>query len=413
MLLNKSKLPDVDISLPDTFETADIKEEVVKENVDFIKENENENIDKTAVVSKEAFSKFADKTFSTADEDYSESVVVRRRVKRGGFIQNQTDFELADVNSDETPLQRFHRLQFEVKKFLEDIREKKIEKDVVEKPEQIDPNQMAEELNILQSQLVHLLKDETVQPILNPKYELEQTAKLQEGLSKKLLNELNNFAKIEPLEASTTKNEKSGCVTYELYYTPNTSKQLQSSKLAELEKRLSDIENLVGINKLIIPNVNLVEAVEQLKENLSILTIPQIETIQQTINTVSKDMDLLLQKQKSFQTKTINEKKINQIFEIMTKWDETNDQLPLLVSRLKSLKSLHEEAASFSRTVKDLELQQEEMKKLLKSDAEILKQLEEGFKKNLNLIQNNFTSLDNRITSLTKKIEDSVKSKKN
>jgi len=211
MLLNKSKLPDVDISLPDTFETADIKEEVVKENVDFIKENENENIDKTAVVSKEAFSKFADKTFSTADEDYSESVVVRRRVKRGGFIQNQTDFELADVNSDETPLQRFHRLQFEVKKFLEDIREKKIEKDVVEKPEQIDPNQMAEELNILQSQLVHLLKDETVQPILNPKYELEQTAKLQEGLSKKLLNELNNFAKIEPLEASTTKNEKTMC----------------------------------------------------------------------------------------------------------------------------------------------------------------------------------------------------------
>jgi hypothetical protein len=55
------------------------------------------------------------------------------------------------------------------------------------------------------------------------------------------------------------------------------------------------------------------------------------------------------------------------------KWDSTNEQLPVLVSRLKALKALHEEAASFAKTVRDLESQQDEVKKLLKSDSELLK----------------------------------------
>ncbi len=42
-----------------------------------------------------------------------------------------------------------------------------------------------------------LLKNDKAQPILNPKYELEQAALLQEGLSKKLVAELNTFGKAE------------------------------------------------------------------------------------------------------------------------------------------------------------------------------------------------------------------------
>jgi hypothetical protein len=41
-----------------------------------------------------------------------------------------------------------------------------------------------------------------LQPILNPRYEIEQAAKLQEGLSKKLFSELSNFAAKTEKEAS-------------------------------------------------------------------------------------------------------------------------------------------------------------------------------------------------------------------
>ncbi len=63
------------------------------------------------------------------------------------------------------------------------------------------------------------------------------------------------------------------------------------------------------------------------------------------------------------------------MFDMLSKWDATNQQLPSIVARLKSLKALHEEAAAFSHTVHELEAQQEEMKKLLKSDSELLKQV--------------------------------------
>jgi len=153
------------------------------------------------------------------------------------------------------------------------------------------------------------------------------------------------------------------------------------------------------------------EAVEQLKESVSLLTPPQVEQTQRIVATVSKEIDSILEKQKAFQNKQVNEKKIADMFELMSKWDSTNQQLPAIVSRLKSLKSLHEEAASFSHTVHELEAQQDEMKKLLKSDSELLKQLEENFKKNVNVIQNNVSSLDGRIAVLTKKMEEKSKQK--
>lgn len=59
----------------------------------------------------------------------------------------------------------------------------------------------------------------------------------------------------------------------------------------------------------------------------------------------------------------------------MNKWDSTSEQLPMIVSRLQSLKILHEEAAAFSKNIQELESQQDEMKKLLKSDSELLKQV--------------------------------------
>jgi hypothetical protein len=62
---------------------------------------------------------------------------------------------------------------------------------------------MSEELNVLQQQLAGLLKDEKVQPILNPKYELEQAAQLQEGLTKKLISELSAFGSAEGADAAS------------------------------------------------------------------------------------------------------------------------------------------------------------------------------------------------------------------
>jgi len=89
---------------------------------------------------------------------------------------------------------------------------------------EVDPATVAEELTVLQvtfivykehlfwvfplqNQLQLLLKDETLQPILNPKYEVEKQALVQEGLSKKLINELQTFASKTESKQSDPKDD--------------------------------------------------------------------------------------------------------------------------------------------------------------------------------------------------------------
>jgi dynactin-2 len=63
------------------------------------------------------------------------------------------------------------------------------------------------------------------------------------------------------------------------------------------------------------------------------------------------------------------------MFEMMHRWDNVSLQLPTIVSRLQALKSLHEGAASFSQGVQLLESQQDEIKKLLKFNGELMNQV--------------------------------------
>ena len=56
--------------------------------------------------------------------DFSDSLAARRR-KGKGFLPEQTEFEIQDevsaAKDPETPLQRFHRLQLEVKQLHEEL----------------------------------------------------------------------------------------------------------------------------------------------------------------------------------------------------------------------------------------------------------------------------------------------------
>jgi len=115
-------VPDVADSIivkkePDVFETEDILEEPAKENIDFIMEAPNENIDKTKLSRAEIYPKFSDKIMDTSKQDYSDSLQ-KKRLKRGGFLAGQIDFEMEPIpTKNESPAQRFHRLQYEVKSF--------------------------------------------------------------------------------------------------------------------------------------------------------------------------------------------------------------------------------------------------------------------------------------------------------
>jgi len=90
----------------------------------------------------------------------------------------------------------------------------------------------------------------------------------------------------------------------------------------------------------------------------------------------------------------------------MGRWDLISQQLPNIVSRLQTLKSLHNESVSFQQGVQQLEAQQEDIKSLLKFNGELMTKVDTNFKSNLNIVQSNVKVLETRFSDLAKKLED-------
>jgi len=271
--------------------------------------------------------------------------------------------------------------------------------------EEVTVQNIKEELVLLQNELLNIQNDEQLQALVNPKHEFEHQAALQQGLSKKLLSQLTALGKQSPTSTSTTDlktvTAKAQAV-YELYFSPDKGKYLQMTKVADMEKKIADLEKLVGQEQLDIPNTNLLAVVESLKDKITALS--SAESLKRKLTSVSEEIDEVIEKSKTLPPLTMDEQKIASIFEMMNKWDTVALQMPTLVSRLQSLKALHEESSNFSHTVDKIATEQEEIKQLLKNHTDLGNKLEETFRTNLSTIQSNVTVLEKRFADLSKKI---------
>jgi len=351
--------------------------------------------------------KFADKPWDQT-QDFRD-IIAKKRVAKGGFVQNQKEYEINGetilINENETLLQKFHRLQFEVKNFLTEVSDKKAEKSDDSKSHEkpIDPSNIAEELSLLQANLQRIMTDEGSQSVLNPQYDLKQAVSAQSGISKKLMAELKKFESKSTNEKVET-SSNSGSVTYELYYSPEQKKQMQAEKIGELEKRLNDLETFLGKSN---SNSSILVNVEQLREKLNLLADPNtLDSVQRRVKSLSSELDNVTEKSKGNTQLNQHEKKIEEMFEIMNRWDISSQQLPGIISRLQTLKVLHDESASFLQNITLLENHQQEMKTNLKSNGELMKHLETNFNSNISTISSNVTSIEKKIASLSKKLEE-------
>ncbi|KAI8991770.1 Dynamitin-domain-containing protein [Mycotypha africana] len=191
-------------------------------------------------------------------------------------------------------------------------------------------------------------------------------------------------------------------VTYELYYTPETVKMQKETKLSDIDQRLARLEKLIGSRSgegleslpSDIAASSLVNSLSKLEQQVAVLTQPgQLEMIARRVKILNSDLERLNELKSgrkdtysftlsSFtpsnntQTNADNvnkdgsndtETKINKMFDTMEKIDPLLNLTPALLTRLKSLQSLHMEAASFSQSVKVISEEQTRMADELKS----------------------------------------------
>jgi len=293
-----------------------------------------------------------------------------------------------------------------VKSLTEELQQKKIEEDKQNLSEKnVNPTVLKEELSVLQNQLASLLQEDQYSPFLNPRYEVEHSTSLQQNLSKKLFSELSVYTKSN--KSSEGGKDLKSSVTYELYFAPDKAKYMQMSKFADLERRLAELEKIVGltvVSSFPLPS-SLISMVEELKSDVSLLNTNQLDSILRKLQTVSQEMNDVLAKNETLPPTSSNDQ-VNELFEMMKKWDTKSQQLESVVGRLNSLRVLHEQSGSFVHTVKQLESEQDEIKNLLKTNNDLTTQLETNFTNNMTAIQSNITALEKRFTSLSKKMEE-------
>jgi len=218
----------------------------------------------------------------------------------------------------------------------------------------------------------------------------------------KLLNELDKFT-----SRSSTQENKTSPTAHIPVVPP--------AVVAEVEKRLAQLEKVVGLGQT--PSIVVEESVgsfpdiwsglKELDKKLSNLDPAKLESTQRRVKGLMADFSELevLEHRLSLQKSTISasyQEKINGIWNAITRWDKSAQQLPTVIGRLQSLRGLHEESAQVLSRLQAIEQQQELIERTLRFDKDALAKFTTTFASNAKVMQDNISSIETRISMLNK-----------
>ncbi|TGZ55722.1 dynactin subunit 2 [Temnothorax longispinosus] len=401
-------LPGIAYDQLDVYETSDLPE---SEQMRMYCEDEPDTscVEKLHISAKEAFNKFKGKQILGKPVDFSDRLSSKPRT--GYKFGDDGDWELVGEGEKETPLQKFQRLQCEVKELYEEVNELK-EKSKDEE-EIKSASEIISQARQIEKQLVSLKLEECLGPDV-----VASLSDPQGTILRQLISQIELFKQTSvPLSKSseskkTGESVEPGVLKYQMMYLPEKARMQEAARIAQLEQRLCCLENIIGTSndKLSKFSQNLkcqgvMEAVQQLEAKAALLDVNQLDTIETRLGTLIYRMDSIAQKKATTEQESEQEQKISEMYEIMKKTDAISQILPQTVERLLALSDIHQQAAAFSKSLIKLEELQVEISSGLESNKSMLKGVQESFASNMEVIKGNIALLDERIKKLNKSLK--------
>ncbi|XP_056647582.1 dynactin subunit 2 [Diorhabda sublineata] len=388
-------LPGIAHDEPDVYETCDLPES--EQTADFFEE-ENDPIERIHLSSNEAFNKFKGKYLGSENVDFSNKISKKNRI---GYDARSGDWELVGPGENETLIQKYNRLQCELKEVLEEVNKLKNGKKEESENCLVSSQKVEQALKQLADlKLENTLGEELIQKISDP-----------QGVQiKKLLSQLEQFkATINEKPESETEGNESGIV-YQFNYRPEKSRLIQTTRLADLETRIHKLESAIGIpsDKLsrltaATSKKSLFEVAEHLSATASLLDSSQLDHIEGRLGAMAQKLEAIAEKKKQVQQNEEKDKMILELFDLVKNTESVSKLLPQTIDRLKSLEQLHNKAANVTKTIAQIEVAQAEMKGHVQNNNMLLQGVQESFATNLNEINSTVISLDARIKALKNK----------
>ncbi|CAH1119167.1 unnamed protein product [Phaedon cochleariae] len=387
-------LPGIAYDEPDVYEINDLPES--EQTADFYEEEDP--VERIHISTDDAFNKFKDKFLHAENVDFSSRIGKRIRT---GYDAVTGDWELVGSDQKETPIQKYHRLQCEMKELLEEVN------NIQKENEDEDPNCLvsSHKVELALKQLADLklmesLGEEVVSKISNP----------QGSQIKKLFSQLEQFkANINEKPESEPQGDESGIV-YQFSYRPEQGRLEQSSRLADLEARLHKLETVLGASSEKLSRLttatskgSLLEVAEHLSATASLLDSSQLDHIEGRLGALSQKLEAITEKKTQVLQDEEQDKKVLELYELFKNAEGVIKLLPQTIMRLKALEELHNKATDTMKDLTQIEVTQAEMNGNVQNNKMLLQGVQESFAMSLNEINSTVVSLDARIKALKKK----------
>lgn len=402
-----SDLPGIAYDQVDVYETTDLPE---SEQFETYSEDESDSIEKLHINAREAFNRFKTTTVTNTNVDFSDSI--SRKPRTGYKIRH---YELLAEGEKETPIQKYQRLKCEVKELYEEINELK-EKAKDEKEEVKSMVDIISQVEQLGKEINDLKLEESLGTDLIKEFSDPQGCKLRqlitqiEAFKNSSVPKPETEIKSEITEtAETAETPASGVLEYKMMYHPGKAKMQDLARIAQLEQRLCCLENVIGTTnenfEVFSRNLKcqgVMDAVQKLSAKAALLDTNQLDAIECRLSALIHKIDTVAQKKSTMTPNAELKQKVEDMYKIMKKTESMSDVLPLVINRMTSLSTIHEQAANFSKAVKQFEELQKQNIQLTDINKCLLSKVQESFASNLDVIKNNITQLSERVEKLNK-----------
>ena len=401
-------LPGIAHDQPDVFETNELPESDQNYGNEF--ESTSDSIETIHITANEAFGKFRGKNVECDNIDFSDRI---RRSKRQGYVtwsgEHYNHNDLSE--SKETPLQKYQRLNCEVRELLDEI-ETTMSQDQENAPTMTSLARQAAQLQeqLMAHKLEESLGSNLIKRLEDPQSAAKEQLMVQLDALKNTKSETPNADLSANSKAPGSASDKNGKISspamYELLMKPETAKLEEQKKVAEIDIRLKNLEALLNATSDKVSCMatetnqkNVVDSMEVLTSRLSLLDPSHLDHVEGRLAALAQKMNVISEK-KSLIDDAEKQSKIAELYDLCNKTEANSVALPELLDRLDTLQLLHEKALGFTKAMAQLEQVQQKLTENLSSNQNLLNETQSKFGQNLSNIQNNFNQLEKRMADL-------------
>lgn len=398
-----ANLPGIAFNEPDVYETGDLPED---DQAQFESEELcSDSVERIVVNPNAAFDKFKDKHVNTKGLDFSDRI---SRSQRVGYESGEFEILGEGCGVKETPQQKYQRLVNEIQELTQEVDAIQSATQETNAEERLTLVVLAQHAAQLKQQLVSAHLDS----LLGPHAHIN-LADPDGALARRLLTQLevakgNRGSGAGEGKPTASAKGPDGVVLYELHSRPEQEKFNGSAKMAELEKRLAELEMAVGSGSdkqgplsSGVQGASLMATIELLQARVSALDSATLDQVEARLQSVLGKMNEIA-KHKAAIEDAETQNKVSQLYDVVQKWDAMSTSVPQVVQRLIAVKELHEQAMQFGQLLTHLDTTQQMINNSLKDNNTLLTQVQVTMKENLVAVEENFASLDQRMKKLSK-----------